>query len=225
MRIAEKTRSPPTEFEEQPTDREQTCQILDALQSIQPDAIDSEYAEANLFHLPNQPSWISREMHQYWSKQYGIHDPEHQIHFLNRSGIDVLVYCSADSQLTHQANCLGLNAKRFGLKEGDLSTLAGRIRLYDMLRNLRPSQIWVSPRCGPWSNWNRLNIDTSKSSALAEQILADRKSENVHLQLCSALCMFQVRRGPQYHFHLEQPQGSELAYQKEIVVFHHPCVV
>ena len=52
VRIAEKTRSPPTEFEEQPTDREQTCQILDALQSIQPDAIDSEYAEANLFHLP-----------------------------------------------------------------------------------------------------------------------------------------------------------------------------
>lgn len=100
-----------------------------------------------------------------------IQDPLRQMHLMQRPGTDLLeVYCSADSQLTHQANCSGLHARRFGFeRRGSSCTFAGRNRLYDMLWNLRPSQIWVSPRCGPWSNWNRLNM--SKSTVLAEQIL------------------------------------------------------
>ena len=51
---------------------------------------------------------------------------------------------------------------------------------------------------------------------LAKKNSEDRKSENVHLLVCDALFRFQDWRGPGYHFHLEQPQGSELVFQREM---------
>ena len=55
-----------------------------------------------------------------------------------------------------------------------------------------------------------------KSVKLAQRILTDRRAESIHLRLCSSLCCLQRWRGPDYHFHLEQPQGSELMFQTDM---------
>ena len=109
----------------------------------------------------------------------------------------------------------GLTAIRFGLRQGDLSTYAGRCRLYDALWVFRPKHIWVSPKCSPWCLWNRLNA--TKSERLAQHVAQSRAAENVHLWMCSALCQLQLWRGDTFHFHLEQPQGSEMIHQKEMM--------
>ena len=161
------------------------------------------------------PNWVYEEMHQYFQSRNPNMHPQQMKEYLGKSRIDVLeVYCSQESQLTHQCGRLGLIAVRFGLSQGDLATFHGRCRLYDVLWNMRPRHIWTSPKCGPWSSWNRLNA--CKSLQLEAQIAADRQSENVHLLLCDALFRFQVERDSQTHFHLEQPQGSELAHQREM---------
>ena len=51
---------------------------------------------------------------------------------------------------------------------------------------------------------------------LAEQIRLDRIAENVHLLVCDALFRLQDWRSDYCHFHLEQPQGSEMLWQKEM---------
>lgn len=137
-----------------------------------------------------------------------------QQHF-SRPGIDVLeVYCSQDSQLTQQCLSQGLSAARFSRKHGDLNTITGRHVLYDTLWRLRPKHIWVAPTCKPWCCWNRLNA--AKSEELAIRIQQERQSENVHLLLCDALFRLQLWRKDECHFHLEQPQGSDLIHQREM---------
>ena len=103
---------------------------------------------------------------------------------------------------------------RFGLRHGDLATFSGRCRLYDLIWQIQPRHIWVSPKCGPWSNWNRLNA--MKSMKCAQQIDHDRRAESVHLKLCDALFRLQDWRGDDFHFHLDQPLGSELIYQHDM---------
>lgn len=51
---------------------------------------------------------------------------------------------------------------------------------------------------------------------MAERIQQDRQSESVHLLLCDGLFRLQDWRGNTFHFHLEQPQGSELVHQNEV---------
>lgn len=59
---------------------------------------------------------------------------------------------------------------------------------------------------------SRLNM--SRSSQTASTIHMKRKHEKVHLRLCNELFLHQMTVGG--HFHLEQPQGSELIYQPEV---------
>ena len=208
----------PTSEDLQLTDSMQRSQACDALNSLEnPKGDDLDWENHCDIHLSQElvPNQILLEMHKFWKHRFGIHSFEQQHRHLSRQGIDVLeVYCSSESQLTHQAIQGGLIAARFGLRQGDLATYAGRCALYEIIWLKRPTHIWVSPRCGPWCSWSRLNL--MKSQALAHRILTDRRQENVHLLLCSALCCLQLWRGDTYHFHLEQPQGSELIYQHEM---------
>ena len=148
-------------------------------------------------------------------RKYGLSDSSAVQRHFSSPGIDLLeVYCDQESQLTKQAAGQGLAAARFGLRQGDLSTTKGRFALYDMLWSLRPKHIWCAPKCSPWCSWSRLN--RNKSIALADKIDASRRDENVHLLLCDALLRLQVWRSVESHFHLEQPQGSELIFQHEM---------
>ena len=191
---------------------ENGCQVL---KQTPEQVVDQAYFQDVLNNQVDRANWVYEEMWTYWKKKH----PQFQLHEFQRhfstSHCDLLeVYCSEDSQLTQQTSKLGLNAQRFSLRHGDLSTFQGRCKLYDVLWVLRPQHVWTAPRCGPWSNWNRFNA--SKSPELADRIMAERRSENVHLLLCDALFRVQDWRGDFFHFHLEQPQGSELAFQKEM---------
>ena len=201
-----------------PIDRLQLCDALGlslGLGSEQISSIDAEYHRDILLNQEIPFNSILSEMHQYWGNKYGVRDLAQQKKHLQKPGIDLLeVYCSSDSALTNSANKSGLVACRFGLRQGDLSAFVGRCALYDELWKKRPKHIWVSPKCGPWCTWSRLNM--MKSQSLAQRILKDRRLENIHLRLCSALCGLQGWRGNTFHFHLEQPQGSELIYQHEM---------
>ena len=158
---------------------------------------------------------VFEEMWKYFHDKHGHMSQEQLRRHWQTSKCDLLeVYCTEQSQLTYQSSKLGLRSFRFGLKQGDLSTFLGRTKLYDMLWTFRPKHIWVSPRCAPWSQWNHLNA--AKSLKLENQISADKKSEKIHLLVCDSLFRLQMWRGPQFHFHLEQPQGSDMIHQHEM---------
>ena len=59
------------------------------------------------------------------------------------------VYCSSDSQLTHQCIRQGLKAMRFGLREGNLEYYEGRCKLYEIIFRYRPRHLWFSPSARP----------------------------------------------------------------------------
>ena len=191
--------------------------VLDSPSQVQ----DTNYFLDILHTHESGDNWVYEEMWLYFQRKNPHLSLDAIQSHLKSCRCDVLeVYCSANSQLTHQCQALGLKALRFGLAQGDLSTFAGRSRLYDIVWTYRPRHIWTSPKCGPWSAWNRLNMN--KSVELEQRILHDRRSENVHLWLCDALFRLQDWRHPMCHFHLEQPQGSELVFQKEMQnVYHH----
>ena len=120
---------------------------------------------------------------------------------------DVLeVMCSGDSEITKQVINLGGRATRFGLREGDLSTSSGRQKLFQILVRENPQDVWLSPVCAPWCKWNQFNM--SKSLALCEKVLSDRWDSL--WQLCLAVVLFRYQRSLGRHFHMEQPEGTEM---------------
>ena len=125
------------------------------------------------------------------------------------------VFCSNDSNLTHQVNMLGGKAIRFGIDQGDLHTHEGRVSLFKLLCRFRPEHVWVSPVCKPWSKWSIFNSHRSLESW--DRINAERQDMLVQVALCFVMCRHQVRH--QRHMHWEQPKGSvmmTLPYIQEI---------
>ena len=121
--------------------------------------------------------------------------------------LDVLeIYCEPLSRLTSVAQSMGLKARRFSRSEGDLSTPEGVAALWKVIYDYSPRDIWMSPNCGPWGNFSRLNM--CRSLATRDKILAAREAEQQHLSLCRDIYEYQVMNGR--HFHMEQPQGSEV---------------
>ena len=188
----------------------------DHMMKHDPDTVhDQEFFHDDVSTATTWSNWVIDEMWKYFRKKFPNYRLSDFDQHFSHSKIDLLeVYCSESSQLTHQCQALGMSSARFGLKQGDLSTFAGRANLYDVLWMLRPRHIWTSPKCGPWCAWSRLNM--AKSVAMERQILKSRQAEKVHLCLCDALHSFQCWRGPLFHFHLEQPLGSELVHQDEM---------
>ena len=181
------------------------------------ECIDVEFFQDCLLANQVPDNHVFQEMWSYWCKRFNISDPQTIRRHFAQPGVDLLeVYCSQDSQLTKQCVSQGLSAMRFSLKHGDLNTSSGRHVLYDMLWQLRPKHIWVAPTCKPWCCWSRLNA--AKSESLAQKICQERQGESVHLLLCDALLHLQLWRNDDCHFHLEQPQGSDLVHQREMYV-------
>ena len=150
-------------------------------------------------------NWVFQEMLDFFSQQN--HNPRS-----SRSQLDVLeIYCSADSRLTQQCQNQGLRVLRFGLNQGDLGTYEGRCKLYRILRS-SPKHIWVSPKCKAWCKWNQFNAQ--RSIEAAQKVCQAQEDDEVHLLLCAALFRLQVMRGDPFHFHLEQPAGSQMLVQE-----------
>jgi len=147
-----------------------------------------------------------------FGKHHGFLDANGKILMSQYPLIDCLeVYCSDESQLTQQCRQQGLRAMRFTLKDGDLGTWEGRQKLYHVIFRYRPRNIWASPRCKAWCKWNQFNA--SKSTAAAQKVMLAREGDEVHLQLCEAMFLHQHQMGPAFHFHLEQPVGSDMLYE------------
>ena len=161
--------------------------------------------------LTREDNWVAREMWNFFSQKGVFKDPQRYAKNLS----DVMeIYCSSDSELTKQAQQLGLHAERFCLQDGDLATMEGRQRPYERLLRSLPRNIWLSPKCRAWCRWNIFNM--SKSPETAQRIFQAREDDRVHLLLCDAVFQFQMWRSPQCHVHLEQPQGSQMIYQEEM---------
>ena len=127
--------------------------------------------------------------------------------------LDLLeVFCEENSHLTKTATWHGLNAKRFTMNDGDLRTPAGRTALWQIVERERPKHIWVAPDCKWWGNFARFNMFRGQQTQA--KILQGRKDEKEVMTLCNDLYWHQVTHNR--HFHMEQPQGSELLDQREL---------
>lgn len=127
--------------------------------------------------------------------------------------LDLLeIYCEGESNLTSVFTSLGMRAKRFTKKDGDLSTQEVQEKLWRMIEDEQPLNIWVAPECKYWGNFSRWN--SGRNPATAAKIQAGRQVEKGHLKLCTEIFWHQVGLGR--HFHLEQPRGSEALEQKEL---------
>lgn len=62
------------------------------------------------------------------------------------------IYAGEHSPLTDAMLARGLNARRFSKSDGDLSTFAGRQKLWALIDELQPRHIYVAPECGPWGD-------------------------------------------------------------------------
>ena len=92
------------------------------------------------------------------------------------------VYAYPNSQLTEVAKSCGLRAKRFTKEDGDLGTSAGRTELLLQILMYRPTHVWLSPECGPWSPWNRFNA--GRSFRCFQKIHQDQHDAKIHVKLC-----------------------------------------
>ena len=128
--------------------------------------------------------------------------------------VDLLeIYCEPNSQLVQQVNSKGGRAIRFSRTDGDLSTKEGVQRLWTWIHMYEPRHIWVAPECRLWGRFSRFNM--GRCPKMFDKIQKERNSDRCHLTLCNDLYMHQVSMG--HHFHLEQPQGSEMLDQPELV--------
>ena len=159
----------------------------------------------------NMTNHIAQEMWEYIQRKgYNIEQsPSRHCELIE-------VYCSAESQLTKQCIKGGSYATRFGLSQGDLSHFENRCKLYDLIVKHRPRNIWMSPKCKAWNKWSQFNASRSTETAL--KIMQAREDDLVHLLLCAAIFELQTHRGPSYHFHLEQPVGSDMLYEEPLRV-------
>ena len=126
------------------------------------------------------------------------------------------MYCEDESQLTHQMNTHGGKALRFSRKNGDLGTKEGVDQLWKWIRLYEPRHIWVAPECRLWGSFARYNMH--RSITAYDRMTNEREADKHHLQLCNELYMHQVSEGR--HFQLEQPQGSEMMKQPQLVEAH-----
>ena len=129
---------------------------------------------------------------------------KHRIHSPQIGLLEVM--CHNQSELTNQAEKIGLKAIRFSLDTGDLSTATGRQNLFHKLCVHRPRDIWYSPECKYWCQWSHFNMQ--KTLELFEKIMTDRW-DNLW-QIALGIVLHQIQVEESRHFHLEQPFGSTM---------------
>ena len=122
------------------------------------------------------------------------------------------IFCSSQSPVTQQIRNLGGQAFRFGLEQGDLATVPGRLKLFQQLCQHRPEHLWYSPVCGPWSSWSALNA----SRSLEHQREYQEQRHSLRYQIALGIIFYRHQISQGKHFHWEQPQRS--------LMLHHPGI-
>ena len=168
----------------------------------------------NLSH-PKEKSVFWKLVHQF-EQELSNTQSRSQSHFKPSALFEV--FCGSSSQLTHQAQQMGMDAHRFGREQCDLQTIEGREFLFTQLTRLRPRNLWFSPECGPWCSWSQLNCSLSLESF--DRIHQRRKDNLYQIALGLVLFRHQYREGN--HFHWEQPQKSlmfKLPYLQQVLSY------
>ena len=130
--------------------------------------------------------------------------------------LDVLeIYAYPNSQLTSVAQSSGLHAERFTFEDGDLSTVAGRVKLLTTVLLKQPRHVWLAPDCGPWSPWSRFNALRSVQGF--HRVDQAQLASLVHLKLCNLICKIQLSAGR--HAHIENPWTSGIWRRRELEDF------
>jgi len=114
------------------------------------------------------------------------------------------VMCSSNSPLTHQMLQLGKSAFRFGYMQGDLAQASGRKELFRLMARHRPTHVWYSPTCGPWSAWSQLNA----SRSMQHHDEYEKKRHDLLYQLALGIVLYRHQVSLSKHFHWEQPKRS-----------------
>ena len=78
-----------------------------------------------------------------------------------------------------------MEGQSVGLSEGDLQTPAGRRKLFTILVQQRPENVWYSPECGPWGKFSHLNM--GKPLAGFQQVLEKQLSKVWQISLAVVL--------------------------------------
>ena len=163
-----------------------------------------------------------KERHRFWQLVHQLEkeleQAKDQVRCSQKSSDLFEIFCSSTSQLTHQAQQLGMQAQRFGKEQCDLQTPEGRAFLFKQLWKCRPRDLWYSPECGPWCSWSQLNCAISLE--LFDKIHHKRKENLYQIALGLVLFRHQYRSGK--HFHWEQPQKSlmfKLPYLQQVLSY------
>ena len=101
---------------------------------------------------------------------------------------------------------------RFTHKDGDLATVEGQKKLWDLLQRTQPRNVWMARECKAWCAWTAFNA--SRSTQAAERIHRMREADQTHLRLCARVCKWQVAQGRR--FHLEQPELSRVLSEEAL---------
>ena len=135
---------------------------------------------------------------------------------------DILeVFCSSDSQITHQCQQLGFRGKRFDISRGNLHTSHGRRLLFEDLLLEQPRHVWFSPTCGPWSGWSHLN--GNKSLSAWDKLHASRMDHLIQIAL--GVVLLRHQRFHHRHFHWEQPRSSMMFKLPYLMEIHHYMIM
>ena len=143
-----------------PGDREPQLSGLASLCSSSfRDVIDSSFhQEVQLtreqLSSQNQPSISNDELSHSYDAAEGLIEQVFHTAKLSRprSQIKLLeVYAGSHSPLVEAVRSLGFKAMRFSKEDGDLSTVAGRKKLWELIDCFQPEHLWVAPECRPWA--------------------------------------------------------------------------
>lgn len=131
------------------------------------------------------------------------------------------VFCSSDSQITHQCQQLGFRGNRFDISRGDLHTSCGRRKLFEDLLLTQPRHVWFAPTCGPWSNWSNLN---GMKSLEAWDKLHEVRLDHL-IQIALGVVLLRYQRSLERHLHWEQPRSSMMFKLPYLAEIHHYMVM
>ena len=150
---------------------------------------------------PSKAKWLTKE-HDQWHQQLKT-DLAMLVH--NDNMMDLIeVFCSPNSRLTQTAQDARLKAERWTMEEFDLSLDADVEKAKARLRKLRPTRLWLSPECGPFSVMQNANKRTPQQR---EELRKKQRHAFKMWQSCIALAWTQIELGGT--FYIEQPKTCQ----------------
>ena len=182
---------------------------------------ESEEPEHEEHHDPTPKEVLSRLSESLKDSVFHI---EQQLHALQRHTLTLWeICCSTTSTLTAEAHRHGFKAKRWNYESGfDLEKPECVKTAMDAIPHERPSKLWGSLRCTPWTATHRINQRTPQQIAnLRRMGLRSRKQVRHVLQIFRAALL----SDPSADIYFEWPSGAKDGWSlQELKEFESWCI-